>query len=35
MYYVVNGKGQRVFIKKNQRRLFKELGYKIFMLRFI
>jgi len=34
-YYIINHKNQRVFIEKNQRKLFKQLGYKIFMLRFI
>ena len=29
MYYVLNGKGEEKFINKNQRRVFKELGYLI------
>ena len=33
VYYVVNGKNQRIFIKKNQIRLFKNLGYRVFVLK--
>jgi hypothetical protein len=35
MYYVINGKQEKVFIQKNQRRKYQRLGYRVYKQRYI